>query len=168
MLHSRHFHRALSLGVLGAWLMLNGCDNRTESSANERTVETLLRQGPVSAWRIPISGSDQGPIVCRYVVTGEQEPREYSVSGDSLILTTVDEDGTLTVVHTDPGNESMARSITFKIQHPLPGDVRLEGPNIITLGGGRQTVWKKTWESPETRLPVFSVELIAEAAESTR
>ncbi len=158
----------LSVVVLAVGLMLSGCDSSPEASGQDPKVETLLNQGPVSAWRIPIVGGDQGPIVCRYVVTGAEEPREYPVSGDSLLLTTVDQDGILTIVHTDRGSEGMATSVTFRIQHPLPGDVRVEGPYIIAPSDGDQTVWQKTWEAPETRQPVFSVQLVAGAAETTR
>ena len=159
---------ALSVGVFAAGLMLSGCDSNSGTYEKDPEVEALLNQGPVSAWRIPIIGGDQGPVVCRYIVTGAEEPREYPVSGDSLILTTVDQDGTLTIVHTDPGDEGVAASITFKVEHPLPGDVRVEGPHIIRPSDGSQTVWKKTWESPETRQPVFSVQIIAGTAESER
>ncbi len=153
--------RPLTITVLLTCLMLTGCGRQSSPPPKTRSVETILKQGPVSAWRIPVPHQSTGRLVCRYIVTGEDKPREYPVEGDSFILTTVDQDGVLTIVHSY-GTEAMSASVTFKVEHPAPGDVRVEGPNAIAAGSKEQTVWKKTWESPETRELVFSVELVAD------
>ena len=141
-------------------LILCGCCKRSSPSSNARGVETVLAQGPVSAWRIPFDRESEGTIVCRYVVTGEDKAREYPVDGDSLMLTTVDQDGVLTIVHGSAGSV-MSSSITLKIIHPAEGDVRIQGPYAINVGTQETTVWKKTWESPKTRKEIFAVELRA-------
>lgn len=158
--------RTFIIAVFFTCLILTGCGRQSSPPARARSVEIMLNQGPVSAWRIPVARQGTDRIVCRYIVTGEDKPREYPVEGDSLILTTVDQDGILTIVHSS-GTEAMSASVTFKIEHPLPGDVRVEGPNAIAVEPKGQTVWKKTWESPETREPVFSVELVADLKAGT-
>jgi len=158
--------KRLPIAVLLTSLILSGCAKQASPPGKARAVEILLDQGPVLAWRIPITRQGTGRIVCRYIVTGEDKPREYPVEGDSLILTTVDQDGILTTVHSYDG-EGMSTSITFKIEHPLPGDVRVEGPKAVAVEPKGQTVWKKIWESPETRKPVFSVELVADVKPAT-
>jgi len=141
-------------------LVLCGSCKRSSPSSKARLVETVLAQGPVSAWRIPFDRESEGTIVCRYVVTGEDKAQEYPVDGDSLMLTTVDQDGVLTIVHGSAGSV-MSTSITFKISHPADGDVRIQGPYAIKVGTEERTVWKKTWESPKTRKEIFAVELKA-------
>lgn len=140
-------------------LVFVGCSKQPSPSDKKPSVETLLNQGPVSACRVPFGREGEGTIMCRYIVTGEERPREYPVGGDSLILTTVDQGGVLTIVHGDDSQE-MSVSIHFNIEHPQPGDVRIQGPKAITVGRKEQTVWKKVWESPETRKAIFSVELV--------
>ena len=140
-------------------VILAGCGEQSEPQ-KDTSVDVLLNQGPVSAWRIPLLRQKAGRILCRYIVTGADKPREYPVDGDSIVLTSVDQDELLTIVHSSD-NSGMSASVTFKIEHPLPGDVRVEGPHAVTVGTTEQTVWKKTWESPKTRKPVFSVELVA-------
>jgi hypothetical protein len=149
--------KKFSIGLLITSLILISCGKQP---AKAPSVEILLKQGPVSAWRIPLTRQGTGNVVCRYIVTGEDKPRECPVDGDSLVLTTVDQDGVLTIVHS-AGREGMSASATFKIEHPLPGDVRIEGPYAVTVEPKEKTVWKTTWESPETRKPVFSVEIVA-------
>ncbi len=152
--------------VLFTGLILTSCGRRPSPPATASSVTILLDQGPVSAWRIPVARQGAGRIVCRYIVTGEDRPREYSVERDALILTTVDLDGVLTIVHSSD-TEPMSGSVTFKIEHPRPGDVRVEGPYAVAVEPKGQRVWKKTWESHETRESVFSVELVADLKTGT-
>ena len=150
----------MRVGFYVAMTILILCGSCKRSSPSSKAgVETVLAQGPVSAWRIPFDRESEGTIVCRYVVTGE-EAREYPIDGDSLMLTTVDQDGVLTIVHGSAGS-AMSSSITLKISHPADSDVRMQGPDAIKVGMEERTVWKQSWESPETRKEIFAVELKA-------
>lgn len=151
----RRFASAAILTVLA----FVGCGDGPPAPDMTGPVKPLLRQGPVCAWVIPVTREVAGTLVGRYIVTGEDKPREYPVEGDFLTLTTIDQDGVLTIVH-GHGAGPISASVTFSIEHPLPGDVRVEGPHVVSAGPEGQTVWKKTWESPETREQVFSVELV--------
>ena len=152
--------KRLPTALLVTSLILIGCGKQPSTPSNPQSVEILLSQGPVSAWRIPFTRQGTGSVVCRYIVSGEDKPREYPVEGDSLVLTTVDQDGFLTIIHSSR-SEGESTAVTFKIEHPLSGDMRVEGPNAVAVEPKGRTVWKKTWESPETRDTVFSVELVA-------
>ncbi len=99
-------------------------------------------------------------------MAGQAEPRAEQGEGVSLLVATGGRDWILTIVHSY-GSEGMSVSVTFKIEHPLPGDVRVAGPNAVAIEPKGQTVWKKIWESPETRKPVFSVELVADLKPAT-
>ena len=142
-------------------LILCGSCKRSSPASKAGAVETVLVQGPVSAWRIPFDREGEGTIVCRYVITGEDDAREYPVDGDVLTLTTVDQDGVLTIVHSSAGSAQMSSSITFRIDHPPGAGVRTQGPHAIKVAAQERTVWKKTWESREPRKQVFAVELKA-------
>jgi len=151
--------RLLVIPTVLTCFMLAGCGGKSPQP-EPASVEVLLKQGPVSAWRIPFVTPGDVPAMCRYVVTGQEKPRQMPVDGNSLVLTTVDQDGILTIVHSATRG-AMSSSLTFKIKHPLPGDIRVEGPHAITVQSEPQTLWKKTWVSPDTREPVFSVEILA-------
>ena len=151
--------RRFALAAILTVLVFAGCGDGPPAPDMTGPVKPLLQQGPVCAWVIPVTREGAGTLVGRYIVTGEEKPREYPVEGDFLTLTTIDQDGVLTIVH-GHGAGPISSSVTFQVAHPLPGDVRVDFPRVISAGRESQSVWKKTWESPETREEVFSVELV--------
>ena len=141
------------LGCLGV-LAFAGCGG-SAAETRKPAVEIVLKQGPVSAWRIPVLRQGEADVVCRYHITGADGPREYPLRDDSLILTIVEWDNALIITHRyEPGAD-----VTFKVEHPVPEYCQWEGPHVVSAGPEEQTVWRKAWLSRETNEEVFRVEL---------
>lgn len=142
----------LAAAVIG--VLLPGCGRPAPA------VTEILKAGPVESWKIPVEPQITGPIICQYNVTGNDMPRELAVAGNEFILTTIDRDNTLTIVHSCRTDKETETTVTFDIEYPPGSSARWGAPKAVTADMLGKPVWRKAWADPDTHEEVFAIEIV--------
>ena len=137
--------KATTLFFCGCMLIAAGC-SKPEIEKNEKLPrwDLILQQGNVLSTSFTFARPETGDVVCRYQIIGEDSVREYPVSGNTVLFTSVQLHDYLIVVHgTNPVKKAVAQMTI-----PIPKNthsMRLTQPTYVNPTKEERTVWSRVW-----------------------